>query len=542
MKRILKVLTFLMLTFPVVTAQKGAVSGVWVADQGDGTYKNPVLHADYSDPDICRVGDDYYMTASSFNCVPGLPILHSKDLVNWELINYALPNLYPEDHFSEAQHGNGVWAPSIRYHNGVFYIYYGDPDFGIYMLKAEDPGGSWSKPHMVKAGTGLIDACPLWDEDGKAYLVHAFAGSRAGLKSVLVVHEMTPDGKALTGEAVMVFDGHDENPTVEGAKFYKHNGYYYIFAPAGGVKPGWQLAMRSRSPFGPYEVRKVLEQGSTDINGPHQGGWVETRSGECWFIHFQDKGAYGRIIHLQPMNWKNDWPVMGVDYDGNGIGEPVKSYKKPDINTGRAVVTPPESDEFNGHKAGLQWQWQANPNLKYGFSSGNLGYYRLNCRPRPENSVNLWPVPNMLLQKFSAEEFMATTKLTFNHRFDGEEAGFIIMGESYQFISLKQVDGKLKVRVVSCKDADKGAAETVLSEEEFDSKTVYFRVEVKAGAVCRFSFSKNGRRFKGAGKEFQAVPGRWIGAKAGFFALRDGMINDAGNVDIDWIRIEPLKE
>jgi len=541
MKKLLQSLTILMMAFPAAQAQDGPVSKVWVADKGDGTYRNPILHADYSDPDVCRVGDDYYMTASSFNCVPGLPILHSKDLVNWELIGHALPTQYPEEHFSEPQHGNGVWAPSIRYHNGEFYIYYGDPDFGIYMLKAEEPGGSWTKPHLVKSGKGLIDPSPLWDDDGKAYLTHAFAGSRAGLKSVLMVHEMAPDGESLIGEPVMVFDGHDDNSTVEGAKFYKHNGFYYIFAPAGGVTEGWQLALRSKSPFGPYTARRVLEQGSTDINGPHQGGWVETQRGEFWFIHFQDKGAYGRIVHLQPMSWKDGWPLMGQDYDGNGVGEPVTSHKKPDIDTEWKVVTPPESDEFNHPKTALQWQWHANPKLKYGFPTGNLGYYRLNCRPRPASAKNLWSVPNMLLQKFPANVFRATTKLTFNHRFDGEEVGFVVMGDSYQYISLKQEKGKLMVRVVRCNGARKGGTEEVLYEDEVKSNTVCFRIEVTEGAQCQFSFSENGNDFSKLGDVFQAVEGRWIGAKIGYFALRDGMINDAGNVDIDWFRIEPVE-
>ncbi|WP_291857163.1 glycoside hydrolase 43 family protein [Marinilabilia sp.] len=541
MKKLFQSLAILMMAFPPVQGQDAPVSEVWVADQGDGTYRNPILHADYSDPDVCRVGDDYYMTASSFNCVPGLPILHSQDLVNWDLIGYALERQYPEEHFSEPQHGNGVWAPSIRYHNGEFYIYYGDPDFGIYMLKAKEPGGQWTKPHLVKNGKGLIDPSPLWDDDGKAYLTHAFAGSRAGLKSVLMVHEMAPDGESLIGDPVMVFDGHDKNPTVEGAKFYKHDGFYYIFAPAGGVTKGWQLALRSESPFGPYTFRRVLEQGSTDINGPHQGGWVETQKGEFWFIHFQDKGAYGRIVHLQPMSWKDGWPLMGEDYDGNGVGEPVKLHKKPDIDTEWKVVTPPESDEFNHHTKALQWQWHANPVPKYGFPTGNLGYYRLNCRPRPAEAQNLWSVPNMLLQKFPADVFMASTKLTFNHRFDGEEVGFVVMGDSYQYISLKQEKGKLMVRVVRCNGARKGGAEEVLYEDEVKSNTVYFRIEVTEGAQCHFSFSENGHDFSTLGDVFQAVEGRWIGAKIGYFALRDGMINDAGNVDVDWFRVEPLK-
>ena len=173
---------------------QGEVSKTWVADLGNGNYKNPILFADYSDPDVCRVGDDYYMTASSFSSVPGLPILHSKDMVNWQLIGHAIDRLIPDDVFSSPQHGNGVWAPSIRHHNGEFYIYYGDPDYGIYMLKAEDPAGEWSDPVLVKAGKGLIDSTPLWDDDGKAYLVYAYAGSRAGIKSVLVIAEMNEEG------------------------------------------------------------------------------------------------------------------------------------------------------------------------------------------------------------------------------------------------------------------------------------------------------------------------------------------------------------
>lgn len=523
------------------SAQENYVSEVWTPYNNDDTYTNPIIHADYSDPDVCRVGDDYYMTASSFNCVPGLPLLHSKDLVNWKLIGYALDKQYPEDHFSIPQHGNGVWAPSIRYHKGEFYIYYGDPDFGIYMLKAKDINGPWTNPHLVKEGTGLIDACPLWDEDGKAYLAHAFAGSRAGLKTVLVVHEMSSDGEQLLGDPVMVFDGHNGNTTVEGAKFYKQNGYYYIFAPAGGVSTGWQLAMRSKNVFGPYEVKRVLEQGSTNINGPHQGAWVDTETGENWFIHFQDKDAYGRIVHLQPMTWTNGWPMIGTDFDGNGIGEPVATYKKPNIKADWSVVNPVETDEFNSYKIGVQWQWHANPSIKYGFSSGYLGYFRLNCRPRPKYFLNLWDVPNLLLQKFPAEEFEATTKLTFNNRFDNEEIGFIVMGESYQYISLIQKDDELIVKVVRCENARTGGKEEIMASEKIKTNTIQFKIEVREGAICQFSYSTNGKKYTNIGDAFSAVPGRWIGAKLGYFALRDGMINDAGNADIDWFRVNTLK-
>ena len=514
-----------------------AQSKVWLSDNGDGTYTNPILHADYSDPDVVRVGDDYYMTSSSFNCVPGLPVLHSKDLVSWELISYALPKQPPYEVFNKPQHGNGVWAPCIRYHNNEFYIYYPDPDFGIYLTKATDPKGPWSKPILVRGGKGLIDPSPLWDDDGKAYLTYAFAGSRATVKSVLMVTEMTADGTKLLDNDVVVFDGHDAHRTVEGPKFYKRNGYYYIFAPAGGVSTGWQLALRSKNVFGPYEYKVVLEQGDTDINGPHQGAWVDTPSGEDWFIHFQDKEAYGRIVHLQPMRWENDWPVMGVDLNGNGIGEPVSSYKKPDVANSSVIVTPPESDEFDTSKLGLQWQWHANPSLKYGYPSGNLGYFRMNCIDRPEDFKNLWDVPNLLMQKFPAEEFVATTKLTFDSRTGEEEAGFLVMGEDYQYISIKKINGELIVRVVQCNNARKGGVEKELFKETVKANTIYFKVKVNRGAVCGFYYSTNGKKYKKAGDDFSAVPGRWIGAKIGYFALRNGITNDSGTVDIDWFRI-----
>ena len=292
-------------------------NGSWNADNGDGTYTNPILHSDFSDPDLCKAGNEFYLTASSFNCVPGLPILHSTDLVNWEIIGYALPELY-DTVFNRPQHGNGVWAPSIRYHNNEFYIYWGDPDLGIYMVKAEKPEGPWSNPHLVHAAKGWIDPCPFWDEDGKAYLVHAFAGSRAGIKNILVMHEMGTDGYTINPTPVLVFDGHKNHPTIEGPKLYKRNGHYYIFAPAGGVKTGWQTVLRSNNIFGAYEEKIELHQGNTNINGPHQGGYVELDSGESWFVHFQDKDAYGRIVHLQPVQWVNNWPLMGIyiNYDG----------------------------------------------------------------------------------------------------------------------------------------------------------------------------------------------------------------------------------
>ena len=370
-------LTLVLLCASISLFAQDYVSQVWVPDQGDGTYRNPILDADYSDPDLCRAGENYYMTASSFNCIPGLPILHSRDLVNWRIINHALPRISYDTAFDQPQHGNGVWAPSIRYHEGTFYIFYGDPDRGIFMLRTQDPAGRWSAPVNVKPGKGMIDPCPLWDGD-RVYLVHGYAGSRAGMKSVLGVCELNADASAAITESRLVFDGHPDHPTVEGPKFYKKDGYYYIFAPAGGVPTGWQLVMRSKDVYGPYEARIVMAQGSTSVNGPHQGGWVTTPDGkEDWFMHFQDKYAYGRVVHLQPMQWKEGWPVIGIDREGKGCGEPVLSYRKPSVGKTYPICTPAESDEFESRTLGLQWQWHSNYSPLWYYTASERSRLRL---------------------------------------------------------------------------------------------------------------------------------------------------------------------
>lgn len=532
-----KLLVFgILLTGLYSVAQQPYVSKVWVADNKNGTYKNPVIFADYSDPDVCRVGDDYYLVASSFDAIPGLPILHSKDLVNWTIIGHALKRQPPFDHFAQTQHGNGVWAPAIRYHGGEFYIYYPDPDFGIYVVKAKNINGPWSDPILVEGGKGLIDPCPLWDDDGKVYLVHAYAGSRAGIKSVVVVKKLDATGTKITDSGVLVYDGHDHDPTLEGPKFYKRNGYYYIFAPAGGVPTGYQLVLRSKNIYGPYERKVVMDQGTTPINGPHQGAWVDTKTGEHWFIHFQDRDAYGRVILLEPMKWINNWPVIGIDKDGDGKGEPVLTYKKPNVGSTSVVQTPKESDEFNDSRLGLQWQWQANPQPYWAFP-GN-GYLRLFSWQIPDSGKNLWFVPNLLMQKFPAEQFTATVKLDFKPRLEGEKVGFVVMGSDYAWIGLtKKADG-IYLSYTTCKKADAGKPEEEKVIGKINGATTYFRVQVDKGAKCTFSFSDDGQHFTNAGDTFTAQPGRWIGAKLGFFCTRTTKTNDSGAADIDWFRIE----
>jgi beta-xylosidase len=530
---------YLLAASSLLQAARAQVSKVWQPDLRNGSYKNPVINADYSDPDAIRVGNDFYMTASSFNHVPGLPLLHSTDLVNWKLIGHALKRQPPEEVYSRVQHGGGVWAPSIRYHKNEFYIYYPDPDFGIYLTKSKSITGAWSAPKLVLPGKGIIDPCPLWDDNGKVYLVHAYAGSRAGFKSIIAVREMNKAGDTITSDPVMVYDGQTLDPTIEGPKFYKRNGWYYIFAPAGGVSTGWQLVLRSKNVYGPYERKVVMNQGNSPVNGPHQGAWVNTPSGEDWFLHFQDKDAYGRLVHLQPMQWKDNWPVIGADKDSDGTGEPVLTFRLP-VTKRSALITPPDSDEFNNTALGLQWQWQANPGEGWAMPTAG-GFLRMFSVLQPDSLKNAWMLPNILAQKTPADEFEATVKLRFQPLHVGERFSFVFFGSDYAAVSIKKFKDGNYICLHESQFADKGNAEQETQLKLHSGQDVYLRMKVIQQGKYQLAYSEDGSNFTRIEKEFTAKPGRWVGAKLGMYCTRNNITNNAGFADIDWYRVEPLQ-
>ena len=546
MKR--KHLLLMMLALPMAALAQYK-SQVWSPDNGNGTYTNPVINADYSDPDVCVAGEDYYLTASSFNCIPGLPILHSKDLVNWEIVGHAVKELEPKQEFDRPSHGNGIWAPSIRYHNGEFYIYWGDPDYGVFMVKAKDPAGEWSKPLCVIPGKGLIDTTPLWDDDGRCYLVNAYANSRSRFASVIAIRELSADGTKPIGNPVIIYDGNGtESRTCEGPKIYKRDGWYWVMFPAGGVPTGFQVAMRSKNPFGPYESKVVLAQGKTKINGPHQGAWVHTKFGEDWFLHFQDKEAYGRVVHLQPVTWKDNWPVMGIDKDGDYCGEPVTTYRKPKTSGKVQVVNPAESDEFSDTRLGLQWQWHANYNETFGMPTA-FGSYRVYTHKVSEKFQNLWEVPNLLLQKTPADKFTATTKIRFTSKDQNQTGGLLMMGLDYSGLVVKRVGNDFQLIQISCKSADKGKPQTeqliatlkptAVDQIDYQPGThidIYMRMSVNDGKM-HFSYSLDGKKYTKCGTEFTMREGKWIGAKIGFVAYEPGQKTNRGWIDADWFRV-----
>jgi beta-xylosidase len=394
----------------------------------------------------------------------------------------------------------------------------------------------------VIKGQGYIDTTPLWDDDGRCYMVNGWANSRAKFASVLTVRELSADGTKAIGQPVIVFDGNGtENRTCEGPKFYKRDGWYWILCPAGGVPTGFQLAMRSKSPYGPYEHKIVLAQGKTNINGPHQGGWVHTKYGEDWFLHFQDKEAYGRVVHLNPVDWSTGWPIMGVK------GEPVATYKKPQ-SSNTPITNPVESDEFNAPTMGKQWQWHANYDEKFGVPTA-FGIFRIYTYKLSDGWKNFWEVPNLLLQKTPADEFTVTTKLRMTSKADGQFGGLIMMGLDYSALVVRRIGNEFQLVQMTCIAADKGKPQTEeilatlkpTAADKIDYKPgihedIYLRLKVKDSKV-QFSWSQNGKKFTDCGKEFKMKEGKWIGAKFGFVAAETDAKCDRGWVDADWIRV-----
>ena len=489
---------------------------LYFPDLGDGRYRNPVLFCDYSDPDVIRVGDVYYLTASSFNYVPGLPILTSRDLVNWELRNYALEEV-PAPGYELPRHACGVWAPAIRWHDGFFYIFFGMPDEGIYMVRAKDALGAWEKPVLVLAGKGLIDPCPFWDEDGRAYVIHGYANSRIGFKSWLGMFPISLDGTRAIGEDHLIFDGTKDQPTIEGPKVYRRNGWYYIFAPAGGVATGWQTVLRSRSIRGPYEARIVLRQGESCVNGPHQGAWVNTPDGQDWFLHFQSRGLYGRILHLQPMTWnEDDWPVIGAPVAGESWGTPVEDFRKPS-GPEAAPLSLQASDDFPG-RLGLQWQFMGN--RAEGFYSFTDGGLRLHAVKQPDDSGLMWHCPNVLTQKIACAAFTAEVEVDASGLRPGEQAGVALIGGQYAYAALRREQDGLRLVYVE----SEGAQHTeIIHESVADAADkLSFRLTLLPTgydtAALTFEYGQAGR-WHWLGKPFQPERHTWVGVRLGLFVM-----------------------
>jgi beta-xylosidase len=483
----------------------------------DDNYYNPLLPIDYSDPDVIRVGQDYYMVASSFTYLPGVPLLHSKDLIHWEQLAWCVQSL-PFSRYDQPVHGCGTWAPAIRWHQGTFYVFIPLPDEGIFVTTAADPAGPWSPLHCVKKACGWIDPCPFWDKDGNAYMVHAYAKSRCGIKHRIDICRMAADASRLLDDGIEVYNNPQMHPTMEGPKMYWRDGWYYIFAPAGGVGSGWQTVLRSRAPAGPYEARIVLHQGNSKVNGPHQGAWVTTPEGKDWFFHFQDAGIHGRILHLQPMCWVDGWPFIGQDQNGDGVGEPVTSWPLP-LPQAPNVGFLAADDDFLGTTPGIQWQWQANPRAEWYCMSHGLQLYMPVCARRQSL---LWYMPNVLTQSARALTYAMQTSLTLQAERCGDEGGIALMGHSYAALALqKQNKGNSLVLykgTVTQRTPQGTAEELVCATIPVEGNTVTLRLCLLADDTVCFAYAQPGGSFTILPGNYPVDKSTWSGARPGLFA------------------------
>jgi len=515
-----------------------AVPAAAARAQAPATYTNPILYADYSDPDVIRVRRDYYMVASSFHFSPGIPVLRSRDLVHWTIIGHVLPRLpfgplydMPGPHTLDdtrskpiggTKYASGVWAPAIRHHAGRFWVYWATPDEGIFVSTAVDPAGPWTAPVAVKPGPGLEDPCPFWDDDGSAWLVHGKVGA-----GPLILHRMSPDGTRLLDQGRVIAEDKEKLPVLEGPKFHKRNGWYYIFAPIGGVSTGPQAVGRARDIRGPYEWRVVLEAGDTPVQAPHQGGYVETPSGEGWFVHFNSTGAFGRIVHLQPVRWTGDWPLMGRPIAGKVSGEPVLSHPMPDTGSPPTDDRLQDSDAFAGPGLGLQWSWNHNPVDSAWSLAARPGWLRLAAMP----AEHLVTARNTLTQVLRGPRSRITTRIDARSLSDGQRAGLTLFGVRPSWIGVAHQGGVN--RLVFAAEGEETAGPVL------EDATVLLRAEVTEGQVVRYSYSLDeGRSFARLGvPTWLARFSWWKGSRPGLFTFTRGSASP-GFVDVDWFRVE----
>lgn len=468
---------------------------VW-GDQGNGTYVNPILNADYSDPDVIRVGDKYYMVASDFHFL-GMQVLESDDMVNWRLISQVYSRFDYPGWDTNQRYAGGSWAPSIRFHDGKFWIFFCTPHEGLFMTNTTDPSGAWSPLVNVCNTPKWEDPCPFWDEDGQAYLGRSIHGA-----GPIIIHKMSPDGTKLLDEGRTVYTG----PVAEGTKIHKWNGYYYLSIPEGGVQGGWQTILRSRNIYGPYEKKVVLEQGRTSINGPHQGAIVDTPQGEWFFYHFQQYNPLGRVVHLQPMHWKDGWPVIGVDMDMNGIGEPVRVWTKPDTGKELPPSSPQTDDDFSSPELSLQWQFNHNPVDEAWSLVERKGMLTLHALKADDFLL----ARNTLTQKTVGYKGEVTVKMIADRLEEGQCCGLACMGKQNSLIGLMKRQGKVLLYV----ERNGNIVQTL----PFGGRTVYFRMCADATANrYALAYSTNGKTFRQLGDSFAMQFGNWKGVRVGLY-------------------------
>ena len=507
--------------FPFSASGQPKTWGDWPAwgDQGDGTYKNPVLPSDYSDIDCIRVGSDYYAISSTFQFSPGVVILHSQDLVNWSILGHVVSDLTqisPELNWDKMnRYGKGVWAGSIRYHDNKFWVYFGTPDEGYFMSTATKAAGPWEPLHAVLAGPGWDDCCPFWDDDGQGYLVGS--SFRDGYK--IHLWKLTTDNRDLVPVSDQVIH---QSRGSEANKLYKINGYYYHLFSEVRAEGRVVMMERAKNIFGPYAEAKQLNHAEKQFKEPNQGGLVQTEKGDWyWFTHHGTGDWAGRIDSLLPVTWVDGWPILG-EVGADGIGTMIWSGAKP--VSGTNAVTPQSSDEFAETSLSPQWEWNYQPRADKWSLTENPGWLRLHAF-QPLQGDMLLKAGNTLTQRcIQAESNEVVIKLDLNGMADGQKAGLCHFSKNYSYLGVKQDKG---MRSIEYDNNGKISAGPMLADTALWLKSTW-----GADGKSQFAYSEDGATFKNFGEPYALSWGNYRGDRLGIFCFN--IVADAGYVDVDY--------
>jgi len=495
--------------------------GNWIrwGDQGDGTYRNPVLPADYSDLDCIRVGSDYYAISSTFQYSPGMVILHSKDLVNWRILGHVIDDVTqigPELNWDRMnRYGHGVWAGAIRFHDGKFWVYFGTPDEGYFMSTAKNPAGPWAPLHRVMGEAGWDDCCPFWDDDGQVYFVGTHF--KDGYKTWLF--KLTPDGRDLVKDWRVLLN---EGAGREANKLYKINGiYYHLFSEQ---KPGvgrYVMMQRATNIAGPYTRKRQLSHAQTSAHEPNQGGLVQTEQGGCYFFTHHGTGDWeGRCASLLPVTWVDGWPIVG-NIGKDGIGTMVWSGRKPVIDT--PITTPQTDDMFDGPKLGVQWEWNYQPRADKWSLTERPGFLRLHAF-KPLERDNLKKAANTLTQRsFRTSTNVVTLALDLTGMVDGQVAGLCHYSGGYSTIAVRRQDGKLTFESAQNK--------TITPGQVLTTHKIWLRSTWGLEGKSHYAYSTNGTDFIPFGETYQLTWGDYRGDRTGIFTYNNDA--EAGYADCD---------
>lgn len=520
-----QLILFALFSLMIVSSNCAAENRVWGfwnkwGDQGDGYYLNPIIPADFSDIDCIKVGHDYYAITSTFQFSPGMAIIHSTDLVNWEYCGHAVPDLTQISRELDSQHMNryarGIWAGTLRYHQGKFYLFFGTPDEGFFMTSASRVEGPWEALTCLLPEAGWDDCSVYWDQDGKSY----FIGTHFSDNYKTYIFDMSPDGKRINRQSARLVN---EGNGREANKLLKQGDWYYIvFSEYQPGKGRYVMAKRAKAITGPYTEERQLAQPNTEANEPNQGGIIEGGDGKWYFLTHHGTGDWsGRIASLLPVNWEEGWPLIGSQ-STREKGGMVWKGKMPSKDKKRRFLR--RSDDFSNAVLGIQWEWNYQPRQEMFSLTSRKGWLRLRAfKPLHEN--DLLSAGNTLTQRsFRTSRNRVTVKMDISAMANGQHAGLCHFSEKHSGLGITKESGALFLEYRKNGDILKKRIEL--------PTVIYLRSEWGLDGLSSYSYSKDGKHFKPFGHCYQLSWGYYRGDRIGIYNFNDK--EEKGFVDIDY--------